>query len=68
MVQYKDDGSGQVEKFKGWIYQPKKRKRKGVVQIEELSLDDFNGQGARDAVAGEEKTIKYQVDENGKKI
>jgi hypothetical protein len=35
MVEYDDDGSGKVKKFKGWIYQPKKKKRKGYVDKDE---------------------------------
>lgn len=35
MVEYDDDGSGKVKKFKGWIYQPKKKKRKGYIDKDE---------------------------------
>ena len=67
MVEYEPDGSGKPKKFKGYVY-PNLTRRKGVVQVEEVSLDDFNGQGARDVQAGAKETINYQVDENGNRI
>ena len=41
---------------------PNLTRRKGVVQVEKVSLDDFNVQ------AGAKETINYQVDENGNRI
>ncbi len=67
MVEYNPDGSGRAKKFKGYVY-PNLPARKGSVQVENISLDDFNGEGARNVKAGEATTIEYQIDENGKKI
>jgi hypothetical protein len=70
MVEYESDKSGKEALYKPYVYPTVKppKKRKGVVDVGDVSLSDFNGQGARDVEAGKKETISYKVDENGKRI